>query len=492
MRWRAILLAAMLPACGSASGPVPAASHDASPALDAAPTVAWSPCDTTQWPSEFPLPGPDVECTQIDAPLDRADPAGAKISLRVARQRARRPSTGEAIGKAIFQIAGGPGGSSIAQSGLVPTLFPRLRDEFDLVYLDQRGTGGSGYLDCPHGYPSTESAWRACGKSLAGQPLQHFLTVDAAHDLELVRATLGYPKIFLRAGSYGTRLALELLRQHPDSVAAAVLDGVDPPDGDFFAHLAHQFDLGISWLLRDCAADPSCVAVSPSLEADLVSYRAQVAKSPRAILVADKPNVEDEPLFLSVLEATLYDTKLRFQVPRAIHDAVSGRYDGWNAVLASVIGSPVRDDRDTGRSYVAAGTWMTVECAEDFPFSGGLATIDESVAKQTWPTDRAHVYGAVCQTWPVHAIDAATHAPVVSDVPTLLLSGEIDLRTPPDWAARAQKTLSHGTHLVVPQAFHGTMLLPCVADVISDFFLAEGDASRVSRDCIAKLPKPSW
>jgi hypothetical protein len=103
MRWQAILLVAMLPACGSTSGSVPAASHDASPPLDAAPTVAWSACVTAQWPSEFPLPGPEVECTQIAAPLDRADPSGATISLRVARQRARK-----ATGKAIFQIAGGP------------------------------------------------------------------------------------------------------------------------------------------------------------------------------------------------------------------------------------------------------------------------------------------------------------------------------------------------------------------------------------------------
>ena len=165
-----------------------------------------------------------MECTFVEVASHHEHPADGHTSrLRVARQKSRAFPTG----KAVFQLAGGPGGASVWQAGIIPKYFPKLRDQFDLVYMDQRGSGGSGYLGCSGGYPSGAAEWARCAEEHRTEDLGHFLTVDAADDLDAVREQLGYSKIYLRGGSYGTRLGLEYVRRHEQHLVAAVLDGLD-------------------------------------------------------------------------------------------------------------------------------------------------------------------------------------------------------------------------------------------------------------------------
>jgi pimeloyl-ACP methyl ester carboxylesterase len=427
-----------------------------------------------------------VECTTIDAPLDHADPSKGTIALRVARHRAKRTDGGA---KAIFQIAGGPGGSSVWQSGTVPRLMPKLLDNFDLVYVDQRGTGGSGYLDCRAGYPETEDEWRACAKEHTTEPLDHYLTQDAANDIDLVRERLGYGRIHLRGGSYGTRLGLEYLRLHSAKVASAVLDGLLPPDLDFMGEIAQEFTAGIDWLVDDCARDPACVAVSPNLRADLESVRAARRTTPRPISVGGSSMLEDESLFLEALEATLYD-RTRFQVPRAIRGAATGDNTAWNAILSSLFGRSVSDSR--GPSYVAPALWMTVVCAEYVAGPGDVARLEALESSQPWLSGRASAYARACQSWKVTPVPSERRTPVRSDAKVLLLSGGIDLITPPRWADMAAKSLPNSRHVVVPYATHSVMATPCGAQMITAFFESDGDYERLDTSCTQKVAPPAW
>ena len=103
------------------------------------------------------------------------------MTLHVGRYKALDTSSG----KAVFQLAGGPGGSAIWESGIIPRVFDRMHQKFDIIYVDQRGTGGSDYLDCSQGYPSNETQWRACGAEHTTEPLNHDLTTDSS---EMVRS----------------------------------------------------------------------------------------------------------------------------------------------------------------------------------------------------------------------------------------------------------------------------------------------------------------
>ena len=72
---------------------------------------------------------------------------------------------------------------------------------------------------------------RACARELRPQGVDaaQYTTAAWVADLDVVRAALGYDKINLWGGSYGTRAAQEYLRRHPDRVRSVVLDGVATP-----------------------------------------------------------------------------------------------------------------------------------------------------------------------------------------------------------------------------------------------------------------------
>jgi pimeloyl-ACP methyl ester carboxylesterase len=484
-----------------------AAVSDASVPDSKPPPLTWGACDTRDWPAGYALPSRLVACSTIAVPLDYGDPQGPTITLRVARQLARAsPSKG-----AVFQLAGGPGGSSVVQSGIIPQVMPRLGQSFDLVYVDQRGAGGSGYLGCT-GDPETEAEWRACGDLHRREPLQHYLTLEAAHDVDRVRERMGYDRIYLRAGSYGTRLGLEYLRQHEDRVAAAVLDGLDPPNSHFYETFIVNFDRGVNLLVTDCANELDCAAIAPNLSDDFMQRRLALRMTPRPIRVGGQRYAEDEETYLAVLNMGLGDSYYRFRIPRAIAHAVAGDHTEWNALLSDLFGATVTDDHAfiergarpslasrlaarrevRAQQYVAPGLYMTVLCAEDLPNTPDLGALEALAARQIWGDDHVLETARACPAWMVSDIGVALRSPVVSSAKTLLMSGAIDLNTFPEDGTHAAETLEHGTHLIVPYATHSTMLVPCGADIMTDFLLADGEMSAVDTSCLDHLQHRAW
>jgi pimeloyl-ACP methyl ester carboxylesterase len=479
-----------------------AEAPDAGPQL---PPLEWSACTTNDWPIGYPLPADGVVCTTIDVPYDWDHPDdGRTFPLRVARHASDHPR-----GRAAFQLAGGPGGTSVGQSGLIPKLLPALRDDFDLVYVDQRGTGGSKYFACPGGYPRSEGAWKLCGSAHAKDDLDIYRTLVAAHDLDAIRARLGYGKIHLRGGSYGTRLGLEYLRQHGANVVAAVLDGLVPADADFFGWVITAFDEGVKMLAADCAANAPCHAAVPDVGADLLARRSALAATARPILVGGQPSTEDETLFIQAIEATLYDTKLYYRVPRAVHAALAGDPTLWDGVLGDVLGVAVTEPGHgivlhrsaspridpplplRGRDYVAPGVYESVVCSEDLPNSQGVPALELLAAKQVWSDPVGIDIAHGCSAWNVQPIDASLRSPISSPAKILLLSGAIDLNTPVAWGNLAKQTLPNATHLVIPGATHGTIHVPCASDIATHFLRADGDMSGVDVSCLAAI-QPSF
>jgi pimeloyl-ACP methyl ester carboxylesterase len=489
--------------CGGAGSPGDGATDGGA---DLQTALSWHPCDPANWPAEFPTPGSEVECTEVVAPAHHDQPGDGKtVTLRVARQKSKAfPS-----GKAVFQIAGGPGGSSVWQSGVIPKYLPTLLDAFDLVYVDQRGTGGSSYLGCMSGYPATEDEWIACASEHHGDDLDHVLTVDAADDLDFVRQRLGYDKIYLRGGSYGTRLGLEYLRRHDANVVAAVLDGLYPPDIDSYGESIPATDRGVARLVSDCNASASCKAAVPDLLTDLQTRRAALKASPRPISIGGQADVEDETTFLQALEFSVYDAYYYFRVPRAIHAALAGDNSGWNAILSDGFGAKVTDGASDppprraplrikrrfpghGLDYVAPGTFETVECAEYVPNSMGIDALKAIAAKTTWGAGTYVDRADACKAWSVMPVSAALRTAVTSSAKVLLLNGDLDLNTFPEWGARAAKTLPNSASLTIPYATHSTMSIPCVGTIIGAFLAADGAMGMVDTSCVAALPQPAW
>jgi pimeloyl-ACP methyl ester carboxylesterase len=435
----------------------------------------------------------EVRCGVVQRPLDPARPDGARIDVHfvvvpaLARRKAAEP---------LFFIAGGPGQSAIrAAPALMPQL-ARLANRRDIVFVDQRGTGRSAPLDCPEPKRAlAEMADRAlavqrlhaCREQLQQLPygdLRSFTTTIAAADLDAVRAAIGAERIDLLGISYGTRVALEVMRQFPKAVRRAVLDGVAPPDMVLPASFSTDNQAALDALIGACEAEAACRAAYPSLRAD---WAALLDRAPITASVADPLSGERETVtltreaLLGAVRGPLYAPALAAALPAAIVDAARGRFEALVA-LATGLGP--------GRALApAVGMHFSVVCAEDLP---GLASAADRPGPQ-FGTGFAQFYEQVCSGWPRGAVPEAFYTVPSARAPALLASGSLDPATPPRHAERVARALgASARHLLVPNAGHGVTGIGCLRDVVFRFLDAGSDAQALAVDasCVAALPRP--
>jgi pimeloyl-ACP methyl ester carboxylesterase len=434
-------------------------------------------------------------CGSVRRPLDPVRPAGPQIDIQFAvlpaLARNRKPDP-------VLFFAGGPGQSAIELAGALARLFGRLGNRRDIVLIDQRGTGRSAPLRCDAPAPAQPLAetsdagrqlarLRACRSRLQELPygdLRQFTTTVAMQDADAVRRALGVERVNLVGASYGTRAALDYLRQFPQVVRRVVIDGVAPPDMAMPA--AFSIDNQSAWdaLLAACDADPVCRKRYPRLRDD---WRALLGGLPRQVRVrhpvtgAEETLTLTRELVLGFVRQPLYVPALAAGLPMAVTAAAQGRYEpllGLSSALASGRGD-----------QLAEGMHFSVICAEDLPRQAGVtdppgADFGDADARQ---------YRLVCADWPRGDVPAAFYRIPAANVATLVLSGGADPATPPRHGERVTRALgARARHVVVPQAGHGVMALPCMRDVLFRFIDAPTDdeALQVSADCASATPRP--
>ncbi|WP_225864468.1 alpha/beta fold hydrolase [Ideonella benzenivorans] len=481
--WAGLCMGGLMAVGGLARAATPA---------DAAPVLTLSTCR---------LKGVEVDarCGVLRRPLDPTRPQGAQIDLQVAVlpavARRRQPDP-------VVFLAGGPGQSAIELAGPIAQMMARTLNRRDVILVDQRGTGRSAPLRCDDDAPDRSLAEAAdptaqvqalqrCRARLEKRPdgdLRQFTTVIAMQDLDAVRQALGVRRWNLVGASYGTRAALEYLRQFPGQVRRVVLDGVAPPDMVLPLSFARGAQAALDSLFDDCARDPACRAMYPDLRGQ---WRALLASLPRRITVAHPFTGRPETFTLtrdgvaSLVLAPLYAPITASALPLAVQQATQGRFEALVGLGAGALGG--------GRGLgLATGMHFSVVCAEDVP---RMAT-----AAAAPPTDfgdaQARLYRAVCQGWPRGTVPAAFYRVPPSTVPALLLSGAVDPATPPAQAERVARALGpQALSVVVPHTGHGVMALGCLRDVVFRFLDEAEDAralAQARRDsaCAAALPRP--
>lgn len=434
-------------------------------------------------------------CGRLMRPLDPARPQGTQFELHLAVlpavARNKKPDP-------VFFFAGGPGQSAIALAGSISQLLARTQNRRDVVLIDQRGTGLSAPLVCPEPAPTTPLAeatdparqaqmLKACALALQKLPhgdLRLFTTVLASQDAEAVRQALGAAQVNLVGGSYGTRAALDYLRQFPQAVRRVVLDGVAPPDMVLPASFSPDSQAALDRLLADCEADAACSTRYPRLRAALTQL---LGSLPQEVTVIHPVTARPERLrlqrdmVLSLLRAPLYVPALASALPLAISEAAAGRFE---PLLGVGLGMGGRRGMQ-----LAAGMHYSVVCAEDLPRLAGSS----EAAGADFGDQFARVYRQVCADWPRGPVPAAFYTLPPSPAPTLVLSGGLDPATPPRHGQRVARALGPlARHVVVPQAGHGVMGLDCMRDVLYRFIDATDAAAaqQVDAGCAQTLPRP--
>lgn len=435
----------------------------------------------------------EVKCGVVKRALDPSKPQGVQIDVHYvvvpAMARNKQPDP-------VLMLAGGPGQSAIDVAPIVMARLSRLSNRRDIVLVDQRGTGKSAPLVCPDdehlslkdALDAEQQAQRLdrCREKLMKLPygdLRQFTTTVAMQDMDAVREQLGAGKWNLIGGSYGTRAALEYLRQFPQHVRRVVIDGVAPPDMVLPASFSTDNQAAFDAELQACEKQAACAAQYPQLRSE---WAALLQGLPRTVSAINPETglaesfVLDRSSLLGAVRAPLYAPALAAALPAAIHAAAQGRFEGLLG-LSSSLGSKA------GR--LAIGMHYSVICAEDVP---RMTDVSDQPGKD-FGHGEAQRYLRACKDWPRGTVPAAFYTIPKSASPVLLLSGGADPVTPPRHAERVAKALGPLTQqIVVPESGHGVMGVGCMRDVIFRFIDAKTDAQALHQDasCATKIPRP--
>jgi pimeloyl-ACP methyl ester carboxylesterase len=494
----ALLLVALL-AGGQAAAALPA------PSSAQGSTFGFRGCRPAQ---EF-MRVPGLQCATLPVPLSRSEPAGRQLALAVQRIPARGPHTGT-----LVLLAGGPGQPAIPafEQFIAPLAkSPQLRG-FELVALDQRGTGQSGSLECnPHRIPRrvrTQTAYfGACGEQL-GPSRADYTSQESVQDLESLRIALGGAPLSLLAVSYGARVAGMYAREHPQGLARTVLDSPTPLEGD--SALGIPSRRALPRVLDDAiCGHGACRSFTGDAYEALTRVLATLAKGPVRAHVFDD---EGRRHRTAITEARIFtllglidlDPQLRDLVPAALAAAADGRpiplarltQNLPAAAPPELLAEPSPSSHGLRRLVEGSGIssllFAATVCSEtELPWTadsqppGRLSTVEHWLSDLT-PGLTAPFSAqliarmapiSICLDWP-----ATTPPPPppsgVSAVPTLILGGEDDLRTPFEEDEQIALGYSDVRLLEIPDTGHSTFTsdLSGCASRAAIAFLSSGSA----------------
>jgi pimeloyl-ACP methyl ester carboxylesterase len=444
------------------------------------------PCSSEEGPT-------DAYCGTYTVYENRETRQGRTLELRIVVL----PALGnDASPDPVFFLAGGPGQGAAQMARGIRELFRRLQTQRDIVLVDQRGTGKSAPLDCTSNTDSLSVLNESDEEGLArlkkcmtafDADLRLYTTTIAMDDLDEVRAHLGYGQVNLYGGSYGTRAALVYLRQHEARVRTIVLDGVAPPDMRLPLFFARDAQRALDKLFADCEADQVCRALYPDLAERTRRLFERLDKTPVRVRLTHPRTGEAGDVTINtafvgnIVFSALYSPLMSSIVPEMLKRAETDDFQGLLA-LATV--------NEGAADNMAIGMQLSVICAEDYP--------------RITPADQAResegrVFGGhlltsrmkACEFWPKGTVAPAYYEPVRSNVPVLLLSGDLDPVTPPTWAEQVQQHLPNSRHVVVPGTGHGVLTTGCGTRLVRDF-IQRGSTEALDTSCVDTIKRPPF
>ncbi|HEY7909115.1 MAG TPA: alpha/beta fold hydrolase [Thermomicrobiales bacterium] len=443
--------------------------------------------------------GTNVSCGFVVVPEDHANPASRTIRLAVARFKAR---TKNAPPDPVVYLEGGPGDAAIGTAtGAFAARFTAGRD---FVIFDQRGTGRSEpSLACSE--LSSKAAENVtlmdserlriaqlaqCRDRLTGKgiDLSAYTTDQSAADVDDIRTALGYAKVDLLGVSYGTRLAISVMRDFPQSVGSAVLDSVPALPVDSYAQYSVSYDRALNLLFSTCAADDACSRTYPDLKADFSRVVAQLDANPLTITVpnprADKPlvYVVNGWRFVEAMQGWLYSSSRLRYLPMLIEQLKDG--DSTLLIYFEKLAVAAGNALSSGMAY-------SVRCSDYAPFGSPEATTAAAqsllpeIRDDYMPEERDAF--TICAQWPTRLANPIDHQAVTSDIPTLVLASANDPITPPAFSEMTAQTLSRGFYVEVSGIGHSVLGNggTCAVNIIARFYASP--TRRPNTDCTSGL-----
>jgi pimeloyl-ACP methyl ester carboxylesterase len=392
----------------------------------------------------------------------------------------------------IAVLMGGPGEDAIGSAEIYARKLAPLRQDRDILLVDQRGTGRSAALDCELFSPEQpEASFRdlfplaaveKCERRLSGQADLTQYTYDRfANDLEQVRRALGYGPLNLFAGSYGTRAAQVYVRMYPESVRTVYMGSVVPIDVPGPLPFAKTEQAALEKMFDACAADSACNSAFPRLRDEFRRISARLSSGSVRVAVPDHSG--SAQLFRGRVaewfRSKLYRPRSSTTLPWMIHRAYLG---DWSPISKGIL-SDARDD--SGLSF---GLFFAITCSEDIPFIR-----EDEVAGETEGTFlgdyRVRQQQAACRQWPKASLPDGYREPVRSSVPTVFASGDTDGGTPRWFMEHAAKGFSHRLEVVLRGQGH-TEWNECIAKIYEKVVISGSVGAGGTSTCPLVPPPP--
>ena len=402
---------------------------------------------------------------------------------------------------AIFVILGGPGQSAVegaaslfGTSGALTSLIA-MHAHHDIVFADQRGTGESHPLQCPELFASRQSSFeelypsaalRACRARLAETTdLNAYGTRQAVDDLDALRAALGYSRISIDTGSYGSQVAFEYMRRHPASLRAVLLEAVVPTYAKVPLPFTRAAQKALTDLEASCAADAACHEAFPDFAGDWSLVNARFARAPQRVTFQDGRGVTSallsQEVFADGVRHYLYDPFFAAALPAAIHSAARGDYGPLASLTAVQI--------DGFKNELYWGMFLSVTCSEDVAF---ITPQERSAAAAAGFLGdlRIRSQQRACAIWNVRRAADSWALPVRSAVPVLMISGADDPAAPSWLGASQLPYLSDARQIIVANGGHNNEDA-CLARVRAAF-MDRPDPRATHGTCAAQFERPAF
>ena len=448
-----------------------------------------------------------VTCHVLVVPERRTAEADPEKTLRLPVAVIKSSAADPADDPLVFPTTGGPGGGSL----IALTHFLEDADwaaDHDIILVEQRGDMlAEPTLNCPEldtkefivdgalltgdvGALRWKEQLTACRERLIGEgiDLAAYSSTESASDLMQLRAALGYGSWNLYGLSYGSRLAMTVMRDHPDGLRSVILDGPYPPNVNRYESLPTGFLTAVNAMLAACADSADCNEAYPDLDERLSDVLDSAAAEPLPITV-------DSPVDGAPLRTETGDADLARGLFSALYSADSVRVlpyliDQLSRGNAAPLLPLAQQDIDY-RDYFTEGLDLSIECAEEVPFNDfprlGEALAADPLLKHFHLADGLR---PECATWAVPALSDIENQAVASGIPTLILNGGYDPVTPLTYGEAAAAALTTRYLYSFPAMGHGALWAStddeCPASIAEQFLTdpaAEPDAS-----CIEQMP----
>lgn len=417
----------------------------------------------------------DVLNGVLEVPENRRDSNSRTLKLVYKVLKAKKADPSKAP---IVYLQGGSGVATVMIMEEFWANHP-LRKDRDIVLLDQRGTGASGAY-CIHfgeslfsiraedynavqAYGAMATLLAACKKEIQqkGIDLEGYNSREDAADFEDLRKALGYKKWNLYGGSYGTRLGLTIMRDFPESVRSAILSAVFPPDFNSFVDHVRTIEISLLMVFQKCGENPACNSRYPNLKERLQKVLTKMQTEPLRLAYKGKPYVLNSHEAFELIVQSLYDRYLIGNIPNLIEALENGEPQPIIEVMKTW--EPVSDVMNFPTNF-SVSAYEVLPLYNESDFEMAINQSEFGYARAFYELDIK-----LRADWHSYRASTTEFQPVVSDIPTLLLSGELDPVAPPGNATEALKYLRNGYEVIFSNESHGLLSNPCFTKMTEDF-----------------------